>query len=138
LVGGLAGIASDVSFTTKPCEAILGSPYSIARLGGTLAPQCAPWCNYESALTAVVAARIPFEARDGVGAAQNRRQDHRVVSTVCGDAGRPAHQRHETPRCATHRDASIPTRLRPHGASIRTPLSQRRPPIPTRRLPQKM
>jgi hypothetical protein len=37
LVGGLAGIASDVSFTTKPCEAILGSPYSIARLGGTLA-----------------------------------------------------------------------------------------------------
>jgi hypothetical protein len=59
--------------------------------------------------------------RVGVGAVQNRRTglgDHR---DVCGDAGQPAHQRHATPRCATPRDASIPTRVRPHDAPLPTP-----------------
>jgi hypothetical protein len=35
LVGGLAGIASDVSVITKPCAAILDSPYSDTILDGT-------------------------------------------------------------------------------------------------------
>jgi hypothetical protein len=49
LVGGLAGIATDVSIPTKPCAAILDSPYPdtslagtthpIARLGGTTHPR---------------------------------------------------------------------------------------------------
>jgi hypothetical protein len=112
LVGGLAGIATDVPIVTKPCAAILDSPYPDTILGGTPHPRCAswwhresrcaPWWHLASSLRALVAPRIPFTARDGVGAVQNRRPDHRVISTVCGDAGRPAHQRPETPRCATH------------------------------------
>jgi hypothetical protein len=41
LVGGLAGIARDVSILTKPCEAILDSPYPDTILGGTPNPRCA-------------------------------------------------------------------------------------------------
>jgi hypothetical protein len=35
LVGGLAGIASDVSVITKPCAAILDSPYPDTSLDGS-------------------------------------------------------------------------------------------------------
>jgi hypothetical protein len=42
LVGGPAGIASDVSIITKPCEAILGGPYPDTILGGTTHPRCPP------------------------------------------------------------------------------------------------
>jgi hypothetical protein len=59
LVGGLAGIASDVSIITKRCGAILGSPYPDTILGGTPHLCCAPWWHHESALPAVVAPRIP-------------------------------------------------------------------------------
>jgi hypothetical protein len=137
LVGGPAGIASDVSIITKPCEAILDGPYPIARLAGTTNsaarldgsshPYRPHWWNPASTLRVLRAARIPHHARVGVGAVQNRRQNHRVVSTVGGDAGRPAHQRHETPRCARHHDAPIPTPLHHH--------DRRSPP---RRLPQQM
>jgi hypothetical protein len=69
LVGGLAGIATDVSIVTKPCGAILGSPYPdtildgatkspscalvapripIVRLGGTSHSRCSPWWHHES------------------------------------------------------------------------------------------
>jgi hypothetical protein len=118
LVGGLAGIATDVPILTKPCAAILDSPYPDTSLGGTTNPHCPPWWHPASPLRALLAPRIPFTARIGVGAVQNRRRDHRVVPTVCGDAGRPAHQRPATPPCARRRDASIPTRLRPHDASL--------------------
>jgi hypothetical protein len=74
-----------------------------ARLGGTPHPRYDPWWPHDGPWRALMAARIPFTARIGVGAVQNRRPDHRVISTVCGDAGRPAHQRTETPRCARHR-----------------------------------
>jgi hypothetical protein len=83
-----------------------------------------PWWQHASPSRAVVATRIPIAgrggsahphlARIGVGAVQNRRPDHRVISTVCGDAGRPAHQRPETPRCARRRSASIPTPMHDH------------------------
>jgi hypothetical protein len=67
------------------------------------------WWQRASPLRALVAPRIPFTARIGVGAVQNRRRYHRVISTVCGDAGRPAHQRPETPRCARrHHDRFAP------------------------------
>jgi hypothetical protein len=79
-----------------------------ARLGGTPHPRYDPWWPHDGPWRALMAARIPFTARIGVGAVQNRRPDHRVISTVCGDAGRPAHQRTETPHCARHRDAPIP------------------------------
>jgi hypothetical protein len=49
LVGGPAGIASDVSMNTLICGAILDGPYSHTILGGTLASQ----------LRAFVAPRIP-------------------------------------------------------------------------------
>jgi hypothetical protein len=75
-----------------PIRALVAPRIPIARLNGTPA----------SPSRASMAPRIPFTARIGVGAVQNRRQYHRVISTVCGDAGRPAHQRPETPRCATH------------------------------------
>jgi hypothetical protein len=42
LVGGLAGIASDVSMITKPCAAILDSPYPDTSLAGTTNPHRAP------------------------------------------------------------------------------------------------
>jgi hypothetical protein len=68
-----------------------------------------PWWHPASPPRALVAPRIPFTARIGVGAVQNRRRYHRVISTVCGDAGRPAHQRTETPRCARrHHDRFAP------------------------------
>jgi hypothetical protein len=35
LVGGLAGIATDVPIVTKPCAAILDSPYPDTILAGT-------------------------------------------------------------------------------------------------------
>jgi hypothetical protein len=60
------------------------------------------------------------EARDGVGAAQNRRTALGGKRDVGGDAGQPAHPRHAAPRCARHHQ-------RPH----RTPMIPRRPPIPT-------
>jgi hypothetical protein len=99
-VGGLAGIASAVEVSAWRRGAILDSPYPDTILGGATNPHRA-WWRHESP-SRVVETRIPSTARDGVGAAQNRRQYHRVVSTVCGDAGRPAHQRHKTPRCARH------------------------------------
>jgi hypothetical protein len=105
-------------------------------------PRHDPWWHPASALPALMAPRIPTthldgtsqrrHARIGVGAVQNRRRYHRVISTVCGDAGRPAHQRPETPRCARHHRASIRTRLRPHRASIRTRLRPHRASIRTR------
>jgi hypothetical protein len=104
-------------------------------------PRYEPWWHHASPSPALVEPRIraarldgsshPHLARIGVGAVQNRRQYYRVVSTVCGDAGRPAHQRTETPRCATPRSAPIRTRLRPHDASIRTRLRPRDASIPT-------
>jgi hypothetical protein len=42
LVGGLAGIASDVSMITKPCAAILDSPYPDTSLGATTNPHRPP------------------------------------------------------------------------------------------------
>jgi hypothetical protein len=59
LVGGLADIASDVSIITKPCAAILDSPYPDTSLGGTTHPHRPPWWNPASALRALMAARIP-------------------------------------------------------------------------------
>jgi hypothetical protein len=59
LVGGLAGIASDVSIITKRCGAILGSPYPDTVVGGTTNPHRAPWWHPASPLPALVAARIP-------------------------------------------------------------------------------
>jgi hypothetical protein len=101
LVGGLAGIAKDVSVITKPCAAILDSPYPDTILAGTLHLRCPPWWRHKSPSRALAAPRIPTTlvagtthphlARIGVGAVQNRRQNYRVISTVCGDAGRPAH-----------------------------------------------
>jgi hypothetical protein len=102
LVGGLAGIASDVSMVAKPCAAILDSPYPDTILDGTPHPHRARW-QLASPPRGLVAARIPFTARIGVGAVQNRRRYHRFISTVCGDAGRPAHQRPKTPHCARRR-----------------------------------
>jgi hypothetical protein len=164
LVGGLAGIATNVAENARVLGAILDSPYPDTILGGTTHPRCPPWWHLASALRVVVAPRIraarrggtthPHLARIGVGAVQNRRRYHRVISTVCGDAGRPAHQRTETPRCARHHHDRFPpvcgptdrrfaprrpptprnhalraapprsfrTRLRPHGAPIRTPI----------------
>jgi hypothetical protein len=42
LVGGPAGIATDVSMNTLICGAILDGPYSIARLAGTPHHLCPP------------------------------------------------------------------------------------------------
>jgi hypothetical protein len=42
LVGGLAGIATDVSIITKPCAAILGSPYPDTVVGGRTMSHRAP------------------------------------------------------------------------------------------------
>jgi hypothetical protein len=99
-------------------------------------PRYDPWWPHDEPSCALVAPRIPttlvastsqaHDARIGVGAAQNRRKDHRFISTVCGDAGRPAHQRPETPHCARRRSASIRTRLRPHDRCS----PPRRPPTP--------
>jgi hypothetical protein len=86
----------------SPLPALVAPRIPTTTLGGTSQHHHAPWWHHESQLSALMAPRIPFTARIGVGAAQNRRQYHRVVSTVGGDAGRPAHQRPETPRCATH------------------------------------
>jgi hypothetical protein len=100
-------------------------------------PRYEPWWHLAPPSPASVAPRIlaarlggtphPHLARIGVGAVQNRQRDHRIVSTVCGDAGRPAHQRPDTPRCARRRSASIPTPMHDH--------DRRSPP---RRLPQQM
>jgi hypothetical protein len=87
-------------------------------------PRYEPWWPYDEPLRAVVATRSrttrladsshPHLARIGVGAVQNRPQNHRVIRDICGDAGQPAHQRPETPRCARHRDASIRTPTHNH------------------------
>jgi hypothetical protein len=159
LVGGLAGIATDVAGNALVLGAILGSPYPDTSLAGTTNPHRARW-QLASPPRALVAPRIPFTARIGVGAVQNRRPDHRFISTVCGDAGRPAHQRHKTPRCARrHHDRIAPVcgtatrRFAPvcgpatrRSPPRRTHASRRSPPVcgptarrfPPRRLPQQM
>jgi hypothetical protein len=68
-----------------------------------------------------MAHRATTKDRIGVGAAQNRPQNHRFTHDVGGDAGQPAHQRTETPRCATRRDASIRTPMIPRLAPIPAP-----------------
>jgi hypothetical protein len=59
LVGGLAGIATDVSMITKPCAAILDSPYSDTILAGTPQLRRASWWHLASPLRALMAPRIP-------------------------------------------------------------------------------
>jgi hypothetical protein len=79
-----------------------------------------PWWPHDEPWCAVVAARIPTTrrggsshphlARIGVGAAQNRPQNSRVIRDIGGDAGQPAHQRPATPRCAPHHHDRFPPR----------------------------
>jgi hypothetical protein len=120
-----------------PIRALVAPRIPTASLGGATHLHRPSWWHLASPPRVVVAPRIPTThlggtphphlARIGVGAVQNRRPDHRVLSTVCGDAGRPAHQRSETPPCARHRHAPIST-----------PLHHHNPRFPPRRVPQKM
>jgi hypothetical protein len=89
------------------------------------------WCHQGGRWGFVVAPRRAMgirggtKARIGVGAVQNRRTGLGDNRDVAGDAGQPAHQRPETPRCARYHP-------RPH----RTPMIPRPPPIPTRLRPR--
>jgi hypothetical protein len=129
LVGGLAGIASAVEVSAWQRGAILDSPYSHTSLGGHTMSHGVPWWPHDEPSRAVVATRSrttrladsshPHLARIGVGAVQNRPQNHRVIRDIYGDAGQPAHQRHKTPRCARHHPRPLPTPLIPHPPPIR-------------------
>jgi hypothetical protein len=106
--------------------AILGGPYSIARREGDAGcHQGARW-GCESPPRAM-GIRGATKDRVGVGAVQNRPTSPCAYLHRAGDAGQPAHQRHKNPNCARPRDAPIPTRLRPHRASISTPMPTNAP-----------
>jgi hypothetical protein len=66
------------------------------------------------------------EARDGVGAAQNRRTALGGKRDVGGDAGRPAHQRHAAPRCATRHHDHFPPVCGPRCADSHPSAAPRR------------